>query len=121
MPGRFPFGYGCYTVGMGILGTDLLQEATRRLVEEFQPEEIILFGSHAWGIPTEHSDIDVFVIVPKSALTPHELAARGYRALRGLSLPIEVHVRTRREFERFRHVPASLEHQVYEEGKRLYG
>jgi len=32
---------------------ELLAEITRRLVAEFQPEQIILFGSHAWGTPNE--------------------------------------------------------------------
>jgi hypothetical protein len=27
----------------------MFEEMTRRLVAEFQPERIILFGSHAWG------------------------------------------------------------------------
>ena len=32
---------------MGVLSDDLLQEIVRRLVAEFDPEQIILFGSHA--------------------------------------------------------------------------
>ncbi len=106
---------------MKTLDTALLDEATRRLVAEFHPDQIILFGSCAWGAPTGDSDIDVFVIIRASDAPSHELAARGYRALRGLSLPVEVHVRTRSEFDRSRHVPASLERQIAEEGRRLYG
>ncbi|MGI8687299.1 MAG: nucleotidyltransferase domain-containing protein [Thermomicrobiales bacterium] len=106
---------------MKTLDTTLLAEVTRRLVDEFHPEQIILFGSHAWGIPDEKSDVDVVVIVPESDLSPHLRAARAYRALRGLPIPIEVRVRTHSEFERYRSVPASLEHQISEEGKRLYG
>lgn len=106
---------------MRTLDTDLLEEVTRRLVDEFHPEQIILFGSHAWGTPNDDSDIDLFVIVPQSDAPPHERAARGYRALRGLPLPVEVHVRTRGEFDRYRYVPASLERQVQREGCRLYG
>lgn len=41
---------------------DLLQEMTRRIVEEFQPEKIILFGSYAYGQPEFHSDIDLLVV-----------------------------------------------------------
>jgi len=106
---------------MKTLDTDLLAEMTRRLVDEFQPEQIILFGSHAWGTPNDDSDVDVVVVVPKSDLSPHLRAAHAYRALRDLPMPVEVRVRTRAEFERYRHVRASLEHQIYAEGKRLYG
>ena len=33
-----------------------------KIVTEFQPEKIILFGSWAWGIPHENSDVDLFII-----------------------------------------------------------
>lgn len=120
MSGRL-FPARCYTIRMKTLDTDLLAEVTRRLVDEFHPEEIFLFGSHAWGIPDESSDVDVVVVVPESDLSPHLRAAHAYRALRGLLMPIEVRVRTRAEVERYRYVRASLEHQIYAEGKRLYG
>jgi predicted nucleotidyltransferase len=40
----------------------MLQNMTRRIVEEFQPEKIILFGSYAYGQPEFHSDIDLLVV-----------------------------------------------------------
>ncbi len=44
---------------MKAVSHELLAEMTRRLVAEFQPEQIILFGSHAWGTPNEDSDVDL--------------------------------------------------------------
>jgi uncharacterized protein len=35
-----------------------------RVAEEFRPQKIILFGSYAYGRPTEASDVDVLVIMP---------------------------------------------------------
>jgi predicted nucleotidyltransferase len=35
-----------------------------RIVQEFQPERIILFGSYAYGTPTPDSDVDLLVIMP---------------------------------------------------------
>jgi predicted nucleotidyltransferase len=40
-----------------------LDEIVRRLVAEYQPETIILFGSYAYGEPTEDSDIDLHIIM----------------------------------------------------------
>ncbi len=97
-----------------------LNEAIRRLVEEFHPEYITLFGSYAWGNPHDDSDIDLWIVVPTSDQPPHERARRGYRVLRGISLPIEVHVRTHAEAERYQHVPASLEHLVQRKGVAVY-
>jgi predicted nucleotidyltransferase len=98
----------------------LLQEITHRLVDEYQPEQIILFGSHAWGKPDKDSDLDLLVIVSQSDLTPARRAMRAHRCLQGLNVPKDILVRTRAEVERFRHVRASLEHQVFERGTVLY-
>jgi len=35
-----------------------------RIVQEFQPERIILFGSYASGAPTPDSDVDLLVLLP---------------------------------------------------------
>jgi predicted nucleotidyltransferase len=34
------------------------------LVEQFHPEQVILFGSYAYGTPDEHSDVDLLVVKP---------------------------------------------------------
>jgi predicted nucleotidyltransferase len=99
----------------------LIEEMTRRLVAEFHPEEVILFGSHAWGTPNEDSDVDLLVIVPYSDIPPTQRAMRAYRCLRGLLVPVDVLVKTRAEVERFRHVRASLERKILEQGRALYG
>lgn len=36
----------------------------RVLVEQFHPEQVILFGSYTYGEPDEHSDIDLLVVKP---------------------------------------------------------
>jgi predicted nucleotidyltransferase len=41
-----------------------IQELADRIVREFQPERIILFGSHARGTAGADSDVDLLVIVP---------------------------------------------------------
>jgi predicted nucleotidyltransferase len=99
----------------------LLEEIVQRLVAELQPEQVILFGSHAWGLPNEDSDLDLLVIVSYSDLKPTERATQAFRALRGLFVPIDILVKTRAEFERFRYVPASLECEILERGKVMYG
>lgn len=99
----------------------LLEEITRRLVAEFQPERVILFGSHAWGNPTDDSDVDLMVIVPSSDEKPVRRAIRARRSLLAVDVPMDILVKTHQEFERYRHVKASLEHLVAERGKVLYG
>lgn len=43
---------------------DKLLPYLRVLVEQFHPEQVILFGSYAYGQPDEHSDIDLLVVKP---------------------------------------------------------
>ena len=99
----------------------LRKEVVERLVNEFQPETIYLFGSHAWGEPQSGSDMDLLVIVKNSRQKPIQRAVRAQRSLRGVKAPVDVLVKTRREFERFISVKASLEAQITREGKLLYG
>ena len=106
---------------MRTLGQDLLKDVTTRLATEFQPEEIWLFGSYAWGQPDEGSDIDLLVVVRDSVESPVRRAQRAYRCLRGLGIAKDVLVKTRSEIERFRKVPSSLEAEVLTRGRKIYG
>jgi len=40
-----------------------INELCDRIVREFHPERIILFGSYAYGKPSEDSDVDILVIL----------------------------------------------------------
>ena len=41
---------------------DIISKLVDRLKEQYQPERIILYGSYAYGNPTEESDIDLLII-----------------------------------------------------------
>jgi predicted nucleotidyltransferase len=42
---------------------DRIESLSKRIAEEFRPDRIILFGSYAYGEPTEDSDVDLLVIM----------------------------------------------------------
>ena len=92
-----------------------------RLRAEFQPEQIFLFGSHAWGTPHEDSDVDLMVIVRESSERAIRRMQRAHHCLGDLDLSKDVFVQTREEFDRYRHLPASIQHQILENGRKLYG
>jgi len=100
---------------------DLLNETVERLKTEFQPEEIYLFGSHAWGTPNDDSDVDLMVIVPSSDERPIRRDQRAQKCLGRLAVAADVLVRTRGEVNRYKHLRASLFHQVLNQGRKLYG
>ena len=97
------------------------REVIRRLVDEFQPEMIYLFGSYAWGKPDADSDMDVLVIIPESRESPIQRAVRAQRSLYGVKAPVDVLVKTRQEFQRYSSVKSSLAAQIAREGKLVYG
>jgi predicted nucleotidyltransferase len=103
------------------LHSEQLESATQRLVEEFQPEQIWLFGSHAWGTPTEDSDLDLMVIVSESDERPIRRDQRAQRCLGRLPISADVLVRTRNEVNRVREVRGSLTHDVLHRGRKVYG
>ena len=46
-----------------MVSMDTIREFGRRIVEDFRPEKVILFGSYAYGSPSEDSDVDLLVIL----------------------------------------------------------
>jgi predicted nucleotidyltransferase len=98
-----------------------LNTIVSRLVETLHPEQIILFGSYAYGNPNQDSDFDLLVIVSKSDQPQYRRSRVAYSALRGLSAPTDVIVMTRQEVEKKLTVRSSLVKQAVEQGQVLYG
>src|SRR5271169_651886 len=88
----------------------LLEKAVERLKAEFQPEEIYLFGSHAWGTPTDDSDVDLMVIVRESGDKTIRRMQRAHHCLTGLGFSKDVLVPARAQVDRYKHLRASLFH-----------
>src|SRR5438445_8858639 len=42
----------------------VIRRFARRVAERFRPDKIILFGSHAYGMPHADSDVDLLVVMP---------------------------------------------------------
>lgn len=83
---------------------EILDDIKNRLVEAYDPIAIYLFGSYAWGIPNEKSDLDLLVVVEKSEEKSFRRPLKGYDALEGLEyIAKDLIVQTKEEFERRAH------------------
>jgi len=102
-----------------MVAQQVLQEATRRLVERFDPTRIILIGSQARGVADDRSDVDLLVICRFSGRRRDLMVAMD-RALKGLGMARDVIVLTPEEFERDRHIPGTMARPAALEGKVLY-
>ncbi len=105
---------------MKTLDPKLLDEIVRRLVDEFDPEQIYLFGSHAWGTPHEDSDVDLCVVVRESDETESQRMFRAQRSLGKLLAPIDVLVKTRSQIEHLGGTRSTMEYEATAEGRLVY-
>ncbi len=97
----------------------ILEQATERLVKNFHPEKIILFGSQARGSADARSDVDILVICEINGNRRLVMTAMD-RALRGLRLARDIVVLRPSEFERDRLIPGTVARPAWREGKVLY-
>ena len=104
---------------MATIDRKRLREATRRLVDGFAPQRIILFGSQARGTADARSDVDLLVILPVRGKRRH-LIVEMDRALNGLGIARDIVILTPREFERDRFIPGTVARPADTEGKVLY-
>lgn len=98
-----------------------IKEVIRRLVDVYHPEEIYLFGSYAWGHPTDDSDLDLLVVVEKSEEKIYARPVAGFLALFGLNISKDLIVSTRDEFLKNSADKTSLYFKIKRDGKRIYG
>jgi predicted nucleotidyltransferase len=96
-----------------------LKEIGRQIAREFDPERIVLFGSHARGDATEISDVDLLVVARTSAPKPKR-SVPIYSLLRDYPFSKDILVYTPEEVEAYRHLKASLIHRALDEGIVLY-
>ena len=105
--------------GLQVVDQELIDDVVRRIVQRFDPERIVLFGSHARGDATPESDIDLFVEM-KTNLRP---VLRAYEIQRFFGLRawgLDVFVYTPDEVKNCRGRIGDLLSYVDAEGKLLY-
>ena len=68
-----------------------IQEFAGQVAAQFRPDRIILFGSYAYGSPTEDSDVDLLVVMPDGG-DPLGTAAKIRRQI-PRSFPLDLIVR----------------------------
>jgi len=98
---------------------ELLREVTKRIVEAFDPEKIILFGSHAYGTPTPDSDVDLLIIM-ESDERPAKRSMRVSKVLQPRPFPMDILVRTPQEVARRLSLGDYFFIEIMKRGKVLY-
>jgi uncharacterized protein len=103
-----------------MISEEKIQEAKRRLIEAYNPIAIYLFGSYAWGEPTEDSDIDLYILFKKSTDINFDLKKRGNRQLAGIGFAVDFLLNYQVDFNKRAKHPSTLERKIKTEGKLIY-
>ncbi len=98
----------------------IIQQVTERIQKEYQPEKIILFGSYAYGKPTEESDIDIFII-KESNKRRIDRFCEVMKILRDIKdIPIQPVVFTKNELNKRLKIRDDFINEILEKGEVLY-
>lgn len=99
----------------------VLDEIVAILQAHYQPEEVILFGSYAYGRPHQDSDLDLFII-KESADRPVARQVSVRRLLRKINyqMPLTIIVMTPNEAQQRVRIGDQFVKEVLDKGKVLY-
>ncbi len=99
--------------------SETLPAAVERIVQELQPEKIILFGSYAHGTPSPGSDVDLLVIMETEASSKERSWAVS-RLLIPRPFPVDILVRTPQEIQRALAKGDFFIREIITQGRVLY-
>lgn len=100
----------------------LILEIAEKIIKEYQPKKIILFGSYAYGKPTEESDVDLLIIKDTNK-KPIDRWVEVKRLLRDITrtVPVSPLVYTEKEIEDRTVIKDFFIEEILKKGEVLYG
>jgi predicted nucleotidyltransferase len=105
--------------GREMTSADYIKIMAERIVRDYDPVKIILFGSHARGEAGPESDIDLLVVLPEVA-SKRQTAVAIRRKLTDLPVPKDIVVTTPEEIARRGDLVGTVLRPALREGKVLY-
>ena len=96
-----------------------VDSAVERIVEQFHPAKVILFGSYARGWAGPDSDADLLVVMEVKG-SKRRQAVEIDLALSDRTFPLDLIVVTPEEFERYRDVVGHILYPAVREGRTVY-
>ncbi len=96
-----------------------INAVVQKIVDAFNPEKVILFGSYAYGKPTIDSDVDMLVVM-ESDERPAKRATRAYHVVHGKTFPMDIVVRTPQELAHRLAIGDYFIKEIIKRGKVLY-
>jgi uncharacterized protein len=101
-----------------IVSLDQIQLFSQAIVDKFQPEKVILFGSYAYGKPTQDSDVDILVILNFEGRAIHK--AIEIRQAVDYHFPLDLLARTPENIQQRLAMGDFFIRDIMEKGRVLY-
>ncbi len=98
--------------------SELGNEIVKRL-KPLKPIKIILFGSYAYGDPTENSDIDI-CIVKEKVKSKIEEKRKARKLLKGIPIAKDILVPSKSEYDFYKDEYGSVYMDIDKKGKLLW-
>ncbi len=100
----------------------IINEILDGIIKGYKPKKVILFGSYAYGKPSEDSDIDL-LIIKNTDKKPIDRWIEVKRLLRGRSrkVPVAPLVYTEKEIEERIAIRDFFIEEIFEKGEVLFG
>src|SRR5450759_3012363 len=89
------------------------------VAKRFQPRKIILFGSYAYGKPTEDSDVDLLVVMNRTRYRGERMSLRIRLAVQR-DFPMDLLVRTPADVKKRLRWGDFFIREIMEKGKIMY-
>jgi predicted nucleotidyltransferase len=114
-----PLAAGVRPPGFAPVTHRALDQIVRRIVQELKPEKIVLFGSYGYGSPTEHSDVDLLVIM-ETTNRPADRYLAISRLIRPRPFPLDILVKTPQEVSQALQKGDFFIREIVTKGRTLY-
>lgn len=96
-----------------------IRQMVKRIVTQFHPEKIILFGSHARGQAGPDSDVDLLIVMSvEGSKRAKQVEIRA--AVHDVHIPKDIIVSRPEEFQWRKDIVGTIERPAVREGKILY-
>jgi uncharacterized protein len=102
----------------GIIEAKSISSLTDSIAREFRPDYIILFGSYAYGKPSQDSDVDLLVVLPFEG-KPSRKALEILRSVNP-KIPVDLIVRTPQQVKEHLANNDWFIREILERGRKLY-
>ncbi len=102
-----------------MISVDLKNEIIQKVVASMNPLKIILFGSYAYGVPQQDSDLDLAIIM-QDVPSKHKEAVKVYRLLQDVKMPKDIIVSSMEEYDFYKNEAGSVYKTIHEKGVVLY-